>query len=403
MAPGPELAALLAGLDRSRLNGHEMVIVLQARARIVAHCQAEMYADMLEVALSPAGDASSRPERVNNLDEDSRRRDRSRPPPHPESGRRRIGNRLEPGGTAPRGGGSALRRMIDLPRARVICDGTAHLTEDQAREAARVVLAEAPGLTTGQLGARLRRLTISIDPADARHRYQSGLSERRVIGESNPDGTANLLALNLPPESVAAMLQRVNRLAREAKTPGDERSIDQVRADVFGDLVTGRGRAPPPPGRWTSMSTWPPSPGSQRFPGRSRGGERSSPTSPARWHWPTRVANGGSPSPTPNRREVLWNGTTRRRPSAGERRYVLARQPVCVFPGCRMPARDSDLDHTVEYSKGGRTHPHNLGPLCRYHHRLRHEAGWKLEQPTPGTFVWTSPLGHTYYSGPRGP
>ena len=71
MAPGPDLAIVLAGLHRSRLNGHEMVVVLQARARLVSHFQAEMYADMMEVALSPAGDASSRPERIDNLDEDS--------------------------------------------------------------------------------------------------------------------------------------------------------------------------------------------------------------------------------------------------------------------------------------------------------------------------------------------
>ncbi len=100
---------------------------------------------------------------------------------------------------------------------------------------------------------------------------------------------------------------------------------------------------------------------------------------------------------------MVWNGTTRRRPTATERRYILARQPVCVFPGCRMPARDSDLDHTVDYAKGGRTHPHNLGPLCRHHHRLKHEAGWKLEQPKPGHFIWTSPLGHTYHSPDRAP
>jgi hypothetical protein len=52
MAPGPELAVVLADLDRSVLNGHEMVIVLQARARLVSHYQAEMYADMMDVALS---------------------------------------------------------------------------------------------------------------------------------------------------------------------------------------------------------------------------------------------------------------------------------------------------------------------------------------------------------------
>jgi hypothetical protein len=71
MPPGPELAAGLAGLDRSLLNGHEMVIVLQATARQVAHYQAQMYADMMEVALSPPGDASSAPGRMEHLDEDS--------------------------------------------------------------------------------------------------------------------------------------------------------------------------------------------------------------------------------------------------------------------------------------------------------------------------------------------
>jgi hypothetical protein len=105
----------------------------------------------------------------------------------------------------------------------------------------------------------------------------------------------------------------------------------------------------------------------------------------------------------PESGQVVWNGTTRRRPSSTERRYVLARRPVCVFPGCRIPARDSDLDHTEDFAKGGRTHPHNLGPLCRHHHRLKHQAGWKLEQPTPGKFIWTSPLGHTYHSKPRAP
>ena len=102
----------------------------------------------------------------------------------------------------------------------MICDHTGHLPEDQARDAARVALVEAPRLTTGQLAARLRRLTVSIDPEDSKHRYETGVEERRVIGEANPDGTANLLAFNLPPETVVAMLERVNRIARGANTSG---------------------------------------------------------------------------------------------------------------------------------------------------------------------------------------
>jgi hypothetical protein len=105
----------------------------------------------------------------------------------------------------------------------------------------------------------------------------------------------------------------------------------------------------------------------------------------------------------PDTGQVVWNGTTRRRPTITERRYVPARRPVCVFPGCRVPARDSDLDHTEDFAKGGPAHPHNLGPLCRHHHRLKHQAGWKLQQPTAGNFIWTSPLGHTYHSPDRAP
>ena len=229
--------------------------------------------------------------------------------------------------------------------------------ENQAREAARVILGEAPQLTTGQLAARLRRLTVTFDPEDSRHRYETGVEERRVIGEANPDGTANLLAFNLPPETVVAALERVNRLAKEANTSGDERSIDQIRADVFCDLVTGRGLSAAPAGSVDITVDLATLTGFSEVPGEIPGWgpviadiARQVAVANERGQW--RLA-----SPTRKRGQVVWNGTTRRRPTATERRYIQARQPVCVFPGCRMPARDSDLDHTHDYAKGGRDPP----------------------------------------------
>ncbi|MDP9396554.1 MAG: HNH endonuclease, partial [Actinomycetota bacterium] len=65
-------------------------------------------------------------------------------------------------------------------------------------------------------------------------------------------------------------------------------------------------------------------------------------------------------------------------------------------PGCPTPAERCDLDHTIPHGKGGRTDKTNLGPLNRRCHRMRHESPWRVEQPTPGTFRWTSPTGHTY-------
>jgi hypothetical protein len=234
-------------------------------------------------------------------------------------------------------------------------------------------------------------------------RYETGPEERRVIGEANPDGTANLLALNLPPETVAAMLERIKRLAKEAKTKGDTRSFDQVCADVFSDLVTGRGLRAAPAGSVDITVDLATLTGLSEVPGEIPGwgpviSDIARQVAVANDHGQWRVS-----VTDPGNGQVLWNGTTRRRPTITERRYVLARRPVCVFPGCRMPARDSDLDHTQDFATGGPTHPHNLGPLCRHHHRLKHEAGWELEQPTPGHFIWTSPLGHTYITPDRAP
>ncbi|BCB88952.1 HNH endonuclease signature motif containing protein [Phytohabitans suffuscus] len=65
-------------------------------------------------------------------------------------------------------------------------------------------------------------------------------------------------------------------------------------------------------------------------------------------------------------------------------------------PGCRTPAHRADLDHTIAWQDGGPTTAANLGVLCRHCHGYKHSAGVTLTQPTPGTFTWTTRLGHTY-------
>jgi hypothetical protein len=69
-----------------------------------------------------------------------------------------------------------------------------------------------------------------------------------------------------------------------------------------------------------------------------------------------------------------------------------------------MPARQSDLDHENPWAVTHRTHTSGLEPLCRHHHQLKHR-GWKLEKHPrkPGYYTWTSPLGHTYTTGPDPP
>ena len=88
------------------------------------------------------------------------------------------------------------------------------------------------------------------------------------------------------------------------------------------------------------------------------------------------------------------------RPSAALEHLIGMRQQVCAFPGCQRAARRCDLDHTIPYDQGGRTCECNLAPLCRRHHQAKQAPGWRLDQPEPGTMVWTTPSGRSYTTHP---
>ena len=72
------------------------------------------------------------------------------------------------------------------------------------------------------------------------------------------------------------------------------------------------------------------------------------------------------------------------------------------FPGCGRRAIHTDLDHTTPWPTGPTAH-HNLGALCRRHHRLKQSPHVHLTQPSPGHFHWTLPTGHTYDIAPPDP
>ena len=84
------------------------------------------------------------------------------------------------------------------------------------------------------------------------------------------------------------------------------------------------------------------------------------------------------------------------RPGRKLRHLIQIRQRTCAHPGCRRPAEDCDLDHTIPYQQGGLTCECNLGPFCRRHHQTKQAPGWHVTQPEPGTLVWTTPHGRTY-------
>jgi hypothetical protein len=288
---------------------------------------------------------------------------------------------------------------IDVRRAKTITHGTVHLPAETARAVVDEVIDHAPGLTTGQLRARIRRLCIAADPGEAEERYREAVTERKVVSEATDSGTANLLGLDLPPHRVAAATRRIDRLARSLRGGGESRTMDQLRADVLLDLLSGNPRH----GKTTAggvvdirvdletLSRLADHPGELAGYGPVIAdiARRVAETHPdAEWRYTVTDPDTGVP---------VAVGTTRRRPTASQRRLVQAHYETCVFPGCRTPATQCDLDHRVAWSAGGATTAFNLGPVCRHDHIVvRHRVGWTYRRLPNGDHQWTSPLGHTY-------
>ncbi|MGH8871652.1 MAG: DUF222 domain-containing protein [Acidimicrobiia bacterium] len=85
-------------------------------------------------------------------------------------------------------------------------------------------------------------------------------------------------------------------------------------------------------------------------------------------------------------------GRTQRLVTPAQRLVVIARDRHCVFPTCDRPAHWCDAHHIIHWADDGPTAVENLVLLCRHHHTLVHEAGWKITG-TPGDLHFHRPDG----------
>ncbi len=84
------------------------------------------------------------------------------------------------------------------------------------------------------------------------------------------------------------------------------------------------------------------------------------------------------------------------------RRALEARDRGCRFPGCG--SRFTDAHHVRHWADGGATSLGNCLLLCRFHHRLVHEEGWRVEwwgagKPSARRPVFLDPRGGTHFDG----
>jgi hypothetical protein len=394
MEPGSVLVAFLSTLEDESLSGFDRIRMLQTHQRLASHFQALVLEDIASISRL-----------MNELEAD--------PETAHEAAAAEIGAALRLTRRAaeadlalavalkerlPEVWEALAAGKVDLRRVRVIVEGTAHLSEEAARVVAARILEAAGRLTTGQLRALIRRVCVQADPDDATVRYREAVDGRRIAMDPTVDGTAHLYGLDLPPDRVQAAMRRINHLARSLKTADETRTLDQIRADVFLDLLDGQHHTRRSGRRGTvdiqvdltTLARLADDPGELAGYGpviADIARQVAENQHGAEWRWTLTHPDTG---------QVIDNGTTRRRPTAAQRRHVEARNRTCVFPGCRMPAFDCDLDHRQPWAHGGPTTERNLAPLCRHNHGTKHRCGWTYRRLPNGDYLWTSRLGHTY-------
>jgi len=292
---------------------------------------------------------------------------------------------------------------IDYPKALAIAESSHGLADGAAETVESRALAVAPERTTAELRRVLAHAVIAADPAGARRRAEAAQEDRRVAFTQVSDGMCDVW-MHLPAPGAMAIKAAIGALARRAKTPGDRRTADQRRADVAVEVFLRALEDPALPrtrqGRPHILVTVPAS---------TLTGAGEEPA----------YLGGYGPIVAELSRDVVANGTWRcaitddahgtllglgtsthtpgyRHHSAGAR-HVTVRDRTCRFVGCANPAETADLDHRVPYPRGA-TCECETGSLCPYHHRVKHETGFRVrgsQDPADpvGTLIWTSPTG----------
>ncbi|GAA1363007.1 hypothetical protein GCM10009596_23410 [Arthrobacter rhombi] len=331
------------------------------------------------------------------------------------------------------------------------------------------MLAAAPGKSPAQLRARGRQLLEKYYGVSYTQRSRTELRDRRITLEeanhgmtwfsgylptascqaifSKIDSMARLLTAD--PDSAAAVVQAA-AAAGNGETdlqamadPAEVRTLDQLRADVFTDMMLNGPRGQgletvnaevfvaipstmlpgtpggPLGGEETGIDGPPPARGTVGEDLRGVGGLATAQLAPGA-PVPTLLGAGpidqGSAAQLMTAAKTWWRlitdpitgailefGQDRYRPTPAQRAALRFRDGGCATPGCTGPARNCEVDHTREWQDGGGTDIANTQLRCKRCHRLKSLGLIEVEQCAGGTVLVTSLFGTQRVGYPAAP
>ena len=127
--------------------------------------------------------------------------------------------------------------LVDARRARVFVDELEDHSPAVILAVIDQVLPVAPNLTPPQVRARIRGVIVQVDPEQAGEREQRAVAKRRVnLPQPVGNGMAFFSAV-LPAVEAMTLYQVCEASARAGRADGDQRTLDQLRADTLVNLA----------------------------------------------------------------------------------------------------------------------------------------------------------------------
>jgi hypothetical protein len=302
--------------------------------------------------------------------------------------------------------------------AQILVDQSYGLDAATVRELETRMLPVAEKNTPSRFERSVRRTRERLNPETMTTRHEVAVVNRGIELMPEADGMV-FVGAHVNAVVGVAIDDRLTTIARTLQGDHEPRTLGQLKADIFADLLLDDSLIGTDGLPWTSA-------------GKGEGAihrfRNIRPTVlvtvPALTllgigHQPG-VLEGYGPIDAQTAREIASYAKTLRRlitdPISGvvlvfdRKRYrvpkdlrvwLRVRDGTCRFPGCNRRAGPCDIDHTHDWALGGPTNHDNLAHLCRRHHTLKTAGQWTVRQTGAGKLVWTTSTGHHYSTDPE--
>jgi hypothetical protein len=297
--------------------------------------------------------------------------------------------------------GAAARGTISAEAVDAVRSGLGKPSEkvsmDALAEAARRLTVQATTVGVDRLAAMARECRDELDAGGVADRELERLDRRYLRLTQLDDGMTRIVGL-LDPESAAIVTAAVDaitsprrggprfvdpdEIARAEKVLADERTTEQIALDALVDMVRIATRAdhtklfgkrPPAIRLLVTFQDLERRQGVGRIEGQSGAISIASVERHAceAGYVPVLFADDG---------QSLNLGREQRLHNARQRTVIATRDGGCLWPECERPPGWTEVHHINEFAKGGETSVQDGVLLCRHHHMLIHNGGWRISR-----------------------